>query len=43
MTLLTDEPDRFERALEALDGALRRRATAPRRTSPAPLLIDRVG
>ena len=41
MTLLTDEPDRFDRALEALEGGVRHRGR--RGVHPAPLLIDRVG
>ena len=42
MTLLTDEPDRFERALAVARGCLRRRRRT-RRTTPAPIVIDRVG
>jgi thymidine phosphorylase len=40
MTLLTDEPDRFERALEALEGGYDIGDGAA--YQPAPLLIDRV-
>jgi thymidine phosphorylase len=40
MTLLTDEPDRFERALEALEGGYDIGDGAG--YQPAPLLIDRV-
>jgi thymidine phosphorylase len=41
MTLHTDTPDRFERALAALDGAV---TIAPEGSRPAiaPLLIDRI-
>ena len=40
LTLLTDEPDRFERALAALDGAYDISAGAS--YSAGPLVIDRV-
>ena len=40
MTLLTDEPARFERALQALEGGY---DVGPAPYTPAPLLIDRVG
>jgi thymidine phosphorylase len=40
MTLLTDEPDRFDRALEALEGGYDIGDGAS--FEPAPLLIDRV-
>ena len=42
LTLHTDEPDRFERALAALEGGY---DVAPDRSSyqPQPLVIDRVG
>jgi thymidine phosphorylase len=43
MTLLTDEPDRFDRALEALDGAFDVAGPGAASYEPAPLLIDRVG
>jgi thymidine phosphorylase len=41
LTLHTDEPDRFERALAALDGgiAIADPADAP---DPVPLVLDRV-
>ena len=41
MTLHTDTPDRFDRALEALDGGYDIEDGAS--FAPAPLLIDRVG
>jgi thymidine phosphorylase len=40
-TLMTDEPDRFERALEALEGCYDVAADGSAYT-PAPLLIDRI-
>jgi thymidine phosphorylase len=42
LTLLTDTPERFDRALEALDGGY---DVAPAGTAydPAPLVIDRIG
>ncbi len=40
LTLLTDEPDRFARAREALEGAIAISADAP---APAPLVLDRIG
>jgi thymidine phosphorylase len=40
LTLLTDEPDRFERALAALDGAYEISADAT--YEPTPLVMDRV-
>ena len=42
LTLLTDEPERFDRALASLDGGY---DIAPAGTAyePAPLVIDRVG
>ena len=42
MTLLTDEPDRFERALAALEGGYDISAEGAS-YEPAPLVIDRVG
>ena len=41
LTLLTDEPDRFERALGLARRRLRHRARGPPYT-PGPLLIDRI-
>ncbi|MGD9960319.1 thymidine phosphorylase [Nocardioides sp.] len=44
-TLLTDEPDRFERALDSLEGGydiVADDSTGPAPYSPAPLLIDRI-
>jgi thymidine phosphorylase len=40
LTLHTDEPDRFERALEALDGAYDV-STGP--VEPRDLVLDRIG
>ena len=42
LTLHTDDPERFERALEALDGAF---FIAPEGSRPdlLPLVIDRIG
>jgi len=39
LTLLTDEPDRFERALESLEGGY----DIGDKAEPTPLLLDRVG
>ena len=41
-TLHTDEPERFERALASLEGGYDVAADGPRRTTPQPLVIDRV-
>ena len=41
MTLLTDEPERFERALEALEGSFDIAAEAER--ADHPIVLDRVG
>jgi thymidine phosphorylase len=40
LTLHTDEPDRFERALQALDGGIKVSADAG--AGPTPLVIDRI-
>jgi thymidine phosphorylase len=42
LTLLTDEPERFERALESLDGGW---DVSPPGTphDPTPLVLDRIG
>ena len=42
MTLLTDEPDRFGRALEALEGGFDISGDGGPAYEPAPLLIDRI-
>ncbi|MER2138131.1 MAG: hypothetical protein ABS909_09780 [Arthrobacter sp.] len=39
MTLLTDTPEKFERAREALDGAA---VIAPQVSEVQPLIIDRI-
>ena len=39
MTLHTDTPEKFERALEALDGGWSIGDTAP---EPTPLVLDRI-
>ncbi|HRI97088.1 MAG TPA: thymidine phosphorylase, partial [Nocardioides sp.] len=41
MTLLTDEPDRFERALAALDGSFD--ISSGGSHAPGPIVLDRVG
>jgi thymidine phosphorylase len=46
LTLLSDEPDRFERALAALDGAFDIDSDAPEKSSSVdagPIVLDRVG
>jgi thymidine phosphorylase len=42
MTLLTDEPTRFDRAIEALEGAFDVAGPESAAYDPSPLLIDRV-
>jgi thymidine phosphorylase len=42
MTLLTDEPTRFDRAIEALEGAVDVAGPDSAAYDPSPLLIDRV-
>ena len=43
MTLLTDEPDRFERALAASTGVLSTSPSDAVSTTPDPIVMDRVG
>ena len=43
MTLHTDEPARFDRAMEALDGAFTVEADARAESSPASVVIERIG
>jgi thymidine phosphorylase len=40
MTLFTDEPERFERALDALAGGVK--IEANQSTEPTPLILDRI-